>query len=431
MIARDDFDRLMTVWFDETAGSGTPDYLDETLEGLTRIGQRPAWMSPRRWLPMQLTMPRVAMPRAIPILALIALLVIALIAAALYVGSRQPPLPPPFGLARTGSLIYDANGEIFVRDLDGGSRAVMTEPDSATSPIWARDGTRFAYWSGSPGDRGELRVADADGRSVAAVATDVTLPLAYAPQSPTWSPDGARIAFSSDDGILEIVNADGTGRHTVGVTPPLRFDPAWSPDGTLIAFRRQTSPGDDASRQVYVMRPDGTGERQVSAVSDATNSAMAPSWSADGRLLYDAKPGPFMNGDFGDIIVASYAGDRWSERIVVGGDTPDWLPRWSNDGTRIVFLRSFIDGEGDLYVVGADGSALRKLSDRPMSTAGACWTPDDTAIAGLTGEMGKPINGQAGATYVLFDANTGNVLDEIPAPGIQGIVDCSWQRLAT
>jgi Tol biopolymer transport system component len=359
----------------------------------------------------------------------IALLIAALVVAALLAGSTHR-IPPPFGLARTGALIFDANGDIFVRDPDGGSRPVVTDPDTATSPIWARDGTRFAFWSGSPGGRGELRVADADGRNVNAVASDVTLPPQFAPQSASWSPDGARIAFSSGDGILEIVDADGTDRHAVGATPPLRFDPAWSPDGTLIAFRRQTSPADDASRQVFVMRPDGTGERQVSSVSDEVNSAMAPSWSADGRLLYDAKSGPFMNGDYGDIVVASDAGDRWTERIVVGGDTPDWLPRWSNDGTRIVFLRSFIDAEGDLYVVGADGSGLRKLSDRPMSTGGACWTPDDTAIAGLTGEMGKPINGQPGATYVLFDSNTGDVLHEVPVPGIGGIIDCSWQRLA-
>jgi hypothetical protein len=65
-----------------------------------------------------------------------------------------------------------------------------------------------------------------------------------------------------------------------------------------------------------------------------------------------------------------------------------------------------------------------------MSTGGACWSPDDRLVVSLTGEEGKPIEGQPGATYVVFEANSGKVLQEIPAPGVHGIIDCSWQRLA-
>ena len=43
MTVRDDFDRLLTVWLGESAGAGMPDYLDETLDGIGRISQRPAW----------------------------------------------------------------------------------------------------------------------------------------------------------------------------------------------------------------------------------------------------------------------------------------------------------------------------------------------------------------------------------------------------
>jgi Tol biopolymer transport system component len=378
---------------------------------------------------MQPTMRRVVLPRAVQILALIALLVAALLVAALVVGSRHPT-PPPFGLARTGMLVYDRDGDIYVRGVDGQSRPLLEGQDFLSTPIWARDGSRFAFWSGGLGERGELRSADATGQDVRTLATGVVLPSELMSQAVSWSPDGTRVVFSSGDGIMEAVDSDGTDRHAIGSTPPLRFDPAWSPDGALIAFRRQASTSSDAPRQVFVIRPDGSGERQVSSVTEEPNSALAPNWSFDGRLLYDAVFGPSLNGNHGDIVVASPQGDGWSERIVVGGQTTDWFARWSNDARRIVFLRSPSGGEGDLYIADADGSDLAKLSDRVMSTGGACWSPDDRLVVSLTGEEGKPIEGQPGATYVVFEANSGKVLQEIPAPGVHGIIDCSWQRLA-
>jgi Tol biopolymer transport system component len=158
---------------------------------------------------------------------------------------------------------------------------------------------------------------------------------------------------------------------------------------------------------------------------------LGPNWSVDGRLVYDAVYDRPAGVDGGDIVVATKGPSGWSEQVIIGGEPIDWLPRWSNDGTRIVFLRSRLEfSEGDQFVANADGSRLRKISDRVMSTAGACWTPDDAAIAAMTGELDMPINGQVAATYVLFDAETGAVLAEMPTPRGQGLMDCSWQRLS-
>jgi Tol biopolymer transport system component len=180
-----------------------------------------------------------------------------------------------------------------------------------------------------------------------------------------------------------------------------------------------------------VIRPDGTGEQAVSAVSNGVNAMLGPNWSVDGRLLYDAVYDKPEGVDGGDIVVATKGASGWIEQVIIPGEPIDWLPRWSNDGTRIVFLRSRSESsEGDQVVANADGSGLRQISDRIMSTAGACWTPDDTAIAAMTGELNMPINGQVAATYVLFEAETGAVLAEIPTPRGQGLMDCSWQRLA-
>jgi hypothetical protein len=66
-----------------------------------------------------------------------------------------------------------------------------------------------------------------------------------------------------------------------------------------------------------------------------------------------------------------------------------------------------------------------------MSTAGACWAPDDRSIAAMTGQLDMPIDGQVAATYVIYDVATGAVLTEMHTPRGVSMLDCSWQRLAT
>jgi len=73
--------------------------------------------------------------------------------------------------------------------------------------------------------------------------------------APDWSPDGARIAFSSrEDGNFEIyvINANGTGRTRLTHTAGTNVAPAWSPDGHWIAYLSDRS----GSWAVWLVRPD-------------------------------------------------------------------------------------------------------------------------------------------------------------------------------
>src|SRR5215217_2937930 len=75
--------------------------------------------------------------------------------------------------------------------------------------------------------------------------------------SPTWSPDGERIAFSSnrDDGSFDIyvMNADGSGQTRLTDDPAKDLSPSWSPDGERIAFSSFRDSNDD---EIYVMNAD-------------------------------------------------------------------------------------------------------------------------------------------------------------------------------
>jgi Tol biopolymer transport system component len=76
---------------------------------------------------------------------------------------------------------------------------------------------------------------------------------------PDWSPDGRRIAFSTDrDENFEIysMRANGSDQTRLTFHEGFDFGPAWSPDGRRIAF----SADRDGNFEVYTMRADGSGQ---------------------------------------------------------------------------------------------------------------------------------------------------------------------------
>ena len=118
------FERDLPALLADTYVAGTPDYRDDLVQQLAAARQRPAWTFPERWLPVDLVTERVSTPRApwraIGVLALIGLLLAA--TAAVYVGS-QPRIPPPFGLAANGQVVFTQDGDVFVRDRIDGAHA--------------------------------------------------------------------------------------------------------------------------------------------------------------------------------------------------------------------------------------------------------------------------------------------------------------------
>ena len=96
-------------------------------------------------------------------------------------------------------------------------------------------------------------------------------------QTPMWSPDGTKIAFSGHGSDIYVMNADGA--EEVRLTHRQRFEsfPAWSPDGTQIAYVLSIGP----RTEVHIMRADGTDDRFFVA-------GRTPSWSPDGSsIAYD------------------------------------------------------------------------------------------------------------------------------------------------
>jgi Tol biopolymer transport system component len=121
--------------------------------------------------------------------------------------------------------------------------------------------------------------------------------------SPSWSPDGERIAFSSDrDGNYEIyvMNADD-GSEQTRLTEESEFDgsPSWSPDGERIAF--DSNRGNQ--RGIFVMNADdGSG---VTRLSDGTG----PAWSPDSeKIAFTSARDADDESDYNAIYVMNSTG---------------------------------------------------------------------------------------------------------------------------
>ena len=218
------------------------------------------------------------------------------------------------------------------------------------APAWSADGSKIAF-----GGDGVIYVMNADGSGLTAVTG-----AGGGNYEPTWSPDD-RIAFvSTRDGNAEIyvMNADGTEQTRLTHNEVEDKSPDWSPKGDKIAFMHQVG----ISFEIYVVAPDGTGERSLSYGNDLAS------------LI------PFPPVTFHPP-----------------GDRRDYYPEWSPDGEKIAFTGEAINAldPGEIllvFVMNADGSdriALRYMNFAPGGIAGdgPVWSPDGAEIVYSTYEL--------------------------------------------
>ena len=144
---------------------------------------------------------------------------------------------------------------------------------------------------------------------------------------PVWSPDGTRIAFTSNRGGPEYLRepdklytmaTDGSDLRLLSRRAAGRHPPAWSPDGERIAFvgYELQAPG------VYTVRPDGSGQRQVSS------ALSGPAWSPDGRRLALVRP----DGDGAALYTFGPSGANPVRVTSVIDNVPESVRIWYKGG---------------------------------------------------------------------------------------------------
>jgi Tol biopolymer transport system component len=230
------------------------------------------------------------------------------------------PLWSPDGGRIAFASNRNGNQDIFVMNADGTALNRLTSGIGDEAPgAWSPDGTEIAYAT----DLG-VRIVKADGGNDREVVTTAQLKAVYEVSgwmpagdellmvldktgvggqgdiyrvriadgrqtqltttpgddgTPVISPDGSRIAFQSDrnGGCLFLMDADGSNVVRLTSRCSKGFPKAWAPDGSLIGWAGARRPDHDQPWDISVVRPDGSGQTQLTDSQDVVDLAWGPS----------------------------------------------------------------------------------------------------------------------------------------------------------
>jgi Tol biopolymer transport system component len=264
----------------------------------------------------------------------------------------------------------DTLADLFLMDPESGERTpVLVEDGYQSAGEYSPNGPRLVYEqhvnvSGVP----QLFVRESSG------ATLQLTHLAGGAYDPAWSPDGSEIAFSGDvdpaSPAIFVIDADGTNQRVIARIGEAR-QPDWSPDGRSIVF--SGTPSDRGSSQILVV---SLADGHVRRLTDNDDPEQAPAWSPDGRWIaferFNGQPARITE-PHNDVwlIRPDGTGERRLQEELMAFDK--WVPTWSPDGRQIA-VAGALGGSYRTYVIDVPSGTWRPVDEDLAS--GLSWTTD-------------------------------------------------------
>jgi TolB protein len=271
---------------------------------------------------------------------------------------------------REGS-IAEGHYDIVVRSLEDGFEFRLTDGRDNFSPIWSPNGEQIAFVSG---EETILDLYIADFNSMADEEVFSITRLTHLKEDVgglDWLADGKQIAFSAcvSPDICDIYIVDIETGALKNLSSAFDYSisaPTWSPDGQQIAFYAFN---EDLTIQMIQVLDLQTMNVNMLTQADSVGSF---EWAPDGSKIAFAS----TENDGWDIYVADADGNNRSnltnnqQQIV---EDAGYGLDWSSDGSQIVYSAGPFDGYFQIFIMNADGSNVRRLTQMDYHLISPSW----------------------------------------------------------
>jgi len=270
--------------------------------------------------------------------------------------------------------------------------------------------------------------------------------------------DTSVVPTPSENSVLNDVASDGSDLHPM--LPAWNREPreccgTWTSDGKYFLFQSFR----EGRSNIWALPEKSSWWSRGNPPLQVTNGPLSfysPAPSRDGKRIfatgaqprgelirYDNKSGfvPYLEGISASDLAFSIAGnwiayvsvperqlwkckiDGSQRRQLTFDSITVGLPRWSPDGTQIVFMAQTPTSGWRAYVISSDGTRLRELIPGAQAGYDPGWSPDGKSIVLTLNDAGTPSASDAGPGLVIFDVSSGKLS---PLPGGRQLFSPRW-----